>query len=111
MRCRTHEEAVHGLTRKIPVKVMYEIIREPVIISTFYGNMNVQIFPRLRVVPEGMFDIRGDDDGLSWLETALFSVDFVAEDTGEDVEGLGLVVVVVVRWCRGRLRSLTLSDR
>jgi len=73
--------------------------------------MNIQIFPRLRIVPERMFDVGGDDDGLSRLETALFTVDFVAEDAGEDVEGLGLVVVVVVRRGRGGLRSLALESR
>jgi hypothetical protein len=73
--------------------------------------MNIEIFPRLWIVPEGMFDVGGDDDGLTRLETTLFTVDFVAEDAGEDVEGLGLVVVVVVRRGRGGLRSLALERR
>lgn len=71
--------------------------------------MNIQIFPRLRIIPERMFDVGRDDGGLSWVETALFAVDLVAEDTGEDVKGLGLVVVVVVRRGRGGLRSLALD--
>jgi hypothetical protein len=58
-----------------------------------------------------MFYVGRDDDGLSGLETTLFAVDLVAEGTGEDVESLGLVVVVVVRWGRGRLRSLALIHR
>jgi hypothetical protein len=43
------------------------------------------------------------------LQATDFAVNLVAKGAREHVEGFGLVVVVVVRWSRGRLGSVALS--
>jgi hypothetical protein len=57
-----------------------------------------------------VFDIGRNPDGLSRLQTTEFAVNLVAKGAREHVEGFGLVVVVVVRWSRGRLGSVALSN-
>lgn len=56
-----------------------------------------------------MLHIGRDPDGLSLLQATDFAVNLVAKGAREHVEGFGLVVVVVVRWSRGRLGSVALS--
>jgi hypothetical protein len=51
-----------------------------------------------------------DRPDFSRLELALDTLNLVAERSGEDLELLDLVVMVVVRRCGGRLLTLTLSD-
>lgn len=46
----------------------------------------------------------------SRLKLALDTLDLVAERSGEDLESLDLVVVIVIRRCRSGLLTLTLSD-
>jgi hypothetical protein len=71
---------------------MYEIVREPIILSTLYGDMNVQVFPRGRIVPESMVPVRGNRYRLSSLKTAVPAIDLVTKNTGEDVEGLSALI-------------------
>lgn len=51
-----------------------------------------------------------DRPDFSRLELALDTLDLVAERSGEDLESLDLVVVIVIRRCRSGLLTLTLSD-
>jgi hypothetical protein len=88
------------LTAQVAVEIMNKVIREPVVFPSTDGDMYVQIRACGRIVPKRVSLVGGDGNRLSGFEDPGPAFDEVGELTGEDVESLGLVVVVVVRWGR-----------
>jgi hypothetical protein len=89
-------------TRKVTIEVMYEIVRESIILAPGDGNVNVQIQARRRVVPKGVFNVSRNGERFARSNLPFLSVDFVTESTGLNVEMFDLVVVIVIRRCGGR---------
>jgi len=87
-----------------------EIVGKSLIITPRDRYQNFQVITVRWITPESMALVSRDRPDFSRLELALDTLDLVAERSGDDLESLDLVVVIVIRRCRGRLLTLTLSD-